>query len=121
VKLTLDQIARARVREWLTATGTTQTALGERIGRTQAWMSRYLLGEFDADLTTLQKIAEVFGHSIAALLDAPSDPAEATLLNHFRAVDAEKRVLALRLLESWVHPPTLPRRRRGGSSSPSRE
>jgi transcriptional regulator with XRE-family HTH domain len=109
VKLTLDEIARARVREWLTATGTTQTALGERIGRTQAWTSRYLLGEFDADLTTLQKIADVFGHSIAALLDVPSDPAEAIFLNYFRAVDAEKRALVLRLLESWAHPPGRPR------------
>lgn len=120
MKLTLDQIARARIREWLTATGTTQTTLGERIGKTQAWMSRYLAGEFDADLTTLQKMAEVFGHSIAALLDVPSDPQEATLVNYFRAVDDEKRAIALRLFESWVHPPGR-RRAASGKRPPDRE
>jgi predicted transcriptional regulator len=53
--LTLDQVARDRIKHWIVSTGVTQTELAARIGRTQAWMSRYLSGEFDADLETLQE------------------------------------------------------------------
>ena len=51
---TLDEQARQRIRTWIQLTGVTQKTLGERIGRNQAWMSRYLSGELNADLETLR-------------------------------------------------------------------
>jgi transcriptional regulator with XRE-family HTH domain len=84
VPLSLDQLARDRIKSWVASTGVTQTELAERIGRNQAWMSRYLKGEFDADLDTLQKIAACFGFSLIALLDLPRDPHEARLVEEFR-------------------------------------
>src|SRR4029077_2246017 len=89
--LTLDELARGRIKAWISSTGITQVNLGERISKNQAWMSRYLGGEFDADLETLQKMAKVFGHSLSALLDAPTDPEEAKLLDAYRALTPEGR------------------------------
>ena len=57
---TLDEIARARIREWMRTTGATQVMLAGRIGKTQAWMSRYLSGELDADLESLRGMAAAF-------------------------------------------------------------
>jgi transcriptional regulator with XRE-family HTH domain len=106
----LDELARGRIRSWIASTGVTQTALAERIGRNQAWMSRYLAADFDADLSTLQKIAEVFGHSLNALLDTPRDPQEAALIESYRALSPADRQLARDLLARWSRP-----RRRGRS------
>lgn len=97
----LDQLVRGRIRTWITSTGTTQTALAEQIGRNQAWMSRYLAAEFDADLETLQKMARVFGHSLTALLDAPTNPDEAQVLEAYRALRPAARAIALNLLQDW--------------------
>lgn len=96
---TLDEQARSQIKKWIDSTGITQTALADRIGRNQAWMSRYLAGDFDADLTTLQKMAEVFGHPLTALLGLPKDPEEATLIAAYRALRPEARPLALRVLQ----------------------
>jgi|SRR5215831_8712199 len=102
---TLDEIARARIKIWLRSTGTTQTELAKRIDRTQAWMSRYLSGGLDADLESLRGMAATFGHSLAALLDTPTDPVEAQLIDRFRALRPEARTIALALLQDWAHPP----------------
>ena len=75
-----------RIKAWIASTGVTQSALAERIGRNQAWMSRYLAGEFAADLETLQKMARAFNHSLAALLESPTDPDEAKLIEAYRAL-----------------------------------
>jgi transcriptional regulator with XRE-family HTH domain len=98
---TLDELARSQIRKWIHSTGITQTALAERVGRNQAWMSRYLGGAFDADLETLQKIAQVFGHSLTSVLDVPKDPEEAALVTAYRALRPEARALALSLLQDW--------------------
>lgn len=87
----LDQQARDRIKAWIASTGVTQTELADRIGRNQAWMSRYLKGEFDADLETLQKIAQTFGFTLIALLDLPSNPHEARLMEEFRALTPRGR------------------------------
>lgn len=92
---TLDELARARIKAWIESTGVTQTELAARIGRNQAWMSRYLAAEFDTDLETLQKIARVFGHSLTALLESPADPDEAALIAAYRACPPEARKLLL--------------------------
>jgi transcriptional regulator with XRE-family HTH domain len=98
---TLDEVARGQIRKWIQSTGITQTNLAERIGRNQAWMSRYLAGDYDADLETLQKMALVFGHSLSTMLELPKDPEEAALLSAYRALRQEARVLALNVLQEW--------------------
>jgi len=96
---TLDQLARAQIRKWIDSTGTTQTEVAHRVGRNQSWMSRYLKGEFDADLDTLQKITRVFGHELTSALNIPSDPDEALVLTRYRALRIEARRIVLTLLE----------------------
>jgi transcriptional regulator with XRE-family HTH domain len=98
---TLDELARQQIKRWIESTGTTQTALSERIGRNQAWTSRYLAADFDADLETLQKIALVFGHNLTALLQIPEDPHEAALITAYRSLTPDARRLALDLLLDW--------------------
>jgi len=98
---TLDERARNRIRVWIASTGITQTTLADRIGRNQAWMSRYLAGDFDADLETLAKMAAVFSHPLTALLDLPSNPEEFKLIEAFRALRPEGRRIALSLFDDW--------------------
>jgi len=105
-------MARERIRAWIASTGVTQTALAERIGRTQAWMSRYLGGDLDADLETLQKLARAFGQPLGALLDAPTDPVEARVVQLFRALPVETRTIIVNLLEAWTRGRTGGRSRR---------
>jgi len=102
--LTLDQIARTRIKAWIQTTGITQAELAARIGRNQAWMSRYLAAEFDADLETLNKMAISFGHSLGALLTAPVDPMEAQIIERFRALPAEARDVFAQMLDLWTRP-----------------
>ena len=111
---TLDQVARDRIKSWIASTEVTQTELAARIDKNQPWMSRYLRGELDADLETLQKMARAFGHSLIALLDLPADPVEAKLLTHYRALPHTARAIAFNLLESWSRP-------RGRKAGRSRE
>lgn len=94
-----DMRARQRIKQWMVSTGVTQTLLAERIGKNQAWISRYLAGEFDADLTTLQKFAEVFGHTLYALLDISPDVHETRLIEMYRALSPKARTLVVRMLE----------------------
>lgn len=97
----LDDLARQRVNEWLVSTGTTQVQLGQKIGRNQAWMSRYLDEDpmadriETADLDTLALIAKAFGHSLFHLLDVPSDPVEAEVSEIYRALRPEARPIVL--------------------------
>jgi len=97
-----EQRARARIKSWLHATGMAQVDLGVRIGKNQPWMSRYLSGEIDADLATLEAMAGVFGHSLTALLDLPLDPQEARLLEYYRALPARARPNLLDLLANLL-------------------
>jgi transcriptional regulator with XRE-family HTH domain len=106
---TLQALARARIKTWLSATGMTQTALAERIHRNQAWMSRYLSEDIDADVDTLQQMAAVFSQSIGALLDSPPNPDEAKLIEAYRALKPETRPHILGLLRDL----TQASRRRG--------
>lgn len=97
-----DDAARARVAHWLAASKMTQTALAERIGRNQAWMSRYLDGEFDTDLETLDRLAQVFGHTLFELLDASVDPTEAEVIERWRALRPSGRQIVLDVLREWT-------------------
>ena len=71
--------------------GVTQAELAEQIGRNQVWVSRYLKGDFDTDLATLEKMARRFDFTLFALLDLPSDPFEARLLDEVRALPPKAR------------------------------
>lgn len=100
---TIDDVARQQIRTWLQATGITQVAFAMQIHRNQEWVSRYLNGVFDADLTTLQQMAAVFGHNLAVLFgNLPTNPDEAILLTLFRSLRAEGRKAVLTMLQEWT-------------------
>ena len=101
---TLDDVARSRIRAWIRSSGVTQSELAARIGKNQAWLSRYLSGKFDADLATLDKITRAFGQPFSALVDVPTDPMEADLLASFRALRLSDRTIVVELLASWSTP-----------------
>jgi transcriptional regulator with XRE-family HTH domain len=108
----IDEIARQQIRQWLRSTGTTQVAFAEQIDRNQEWVSRYLNGNFDADLPTLQRMAGVFGHNLATLFGSlPTDPDESALLRMFRELRPEDRKLQLSLLRSWTRARERPKTR----------
>lgn len=100
--VTLDEFARRQIKRWLHSTNTTQTHLAEQIGRNQAWMSRYLAAEYDADLETLRRMALVFGHTLTSLLGLPSDPDEAEVVGLYRALTREHRAIWLQMLRAWT-------------------
>jgi transcriptional regulator with XRE-family HTH domain len=88
---TLQELARAQIQKWIVGTGITQTELAARIDRNQAWMSRYLKEAYDADLEDLNRMAQVFGHTLAQLFQLPIDPEEAALISGYRAMKLEAR------------------------------
>lgn len=98
--MSLDETARSQIRRWIDTTGLTQTQLATAIGRNQAWMSRYLAGEFDADLTTLEQMAGVFSHTIAELLLVPPSPDEARLVLNYRACRPDARQTLLQVSDA---------------------
>lgn len=101
---TKSELVRIQIRQWIDSTGITQVALAERIGRNQAWMSRYLKGEFDTDLETLEAMTRVFGHTLAAALNVPDEPDEAGLVTKYRAATPEQRRLVHQILDEWTRP-----------------
>jgi transcriptional regulator with XRE-family HTH domain len=109
----LDDQARARLTAWMAGRGMTRTEFGEGVGRNQSWASRYLEGEFAADLDTLARAAALFGQPIAALFDVTSDPDEAEALIRWRGLPPERKALMLGLLRDLV-PDAAPRAQRGG-------
>jgi transcriptional regulator with XRE-family HTH domain len=98
---------------WIAGRGMTRTEFGEGVGRNQSWASRYLDGEFSADLDTLARAAALFAQPIAALFETPIDPDEAELITRWRGLPAERRALILALLRDLV-PDLAPRVQRGG-------
>lgn len=106
----LDDVARDRLRLWLGASEKTQASLATEIGRNQAWMTRYLDGQFDADLDTLQRIAVAFENTLACLLSLPGETMDAEVLELFHALRPKGRDLALELLRDWTSPRAKPRR-----------
>jgi len=114
----LQAVARARIRSWTHASRMRQTDLAARIGKNQAWLSRYLAGTYDADLDTLNAIAHVFGHTIGALLDTPTDPAETQLIERWRAMPPSARAAALTLFDLWAPPRRSRRSRRSPAHAP---
>jgi transcriptional regulator with XRE-family HTH domain len=101
----LDDLARERVRRWLGPAGLTQGALGEKIGRNDSWVSRWLGNDFDADLDTMEKLAHAFDHSLFELLNQPvGTPIEREVIELFRAFTPEGRQIALGALRLMATP-----------------
>jgi transcriptional regulator with XRE-family HTH domain len=102
---TLDDLFRATLREWMRAAGMSQDALAARIGKTQAWVSRYLSG--DIQIGTLEeavRLAAAFGQDLAALLQLTAKPDEVELLTAYRAVAPPDRAMVLGLLRRLKRP-----------------
>lgn len=104
---------RRTIGRWMAARGVTKTALGAAADRNQPWVTRYLDGEFGADVETLAKIAAFFGEPVSALFDAQPDPEVDELLQRFRATTRPRRALVLELLREWV-PDEVTKLERGG-------
>lgn len=100
----IDERVRRRVNQWLTMSGISQAVLAQRIGKDQAWMSRYLRGEHDADLATVERLAAAFGHNIATLLDVVPDERDAIAVEMLRALAPTDRAAIVRLLEIVTRP-----------------
>ena len=95
----LQDTARGQIKRWIASTGITQATFGERIGRNQVWVSKYLKGEIDADIDTLHQMAQVFRHTLTQALDFPADPDEEALITLYRALRPEARRLAFQWLQ----------------------
>jgi transcriptional regulator with XRE-family HTH domain len=105
--VSVDERVRRRIQQWMAMSQTSQTVLAIRIGKDQPWMSRYLRGLHDADLATLEKIASAFGHTLFALLDLPTDAADAQerrVIEMYRALKPAARANIVRLLEDLTRP-----------------
>ena len=101
--MTLDELARTKIKAWLHSHEITQTALAARIGKKQAWVSRYLSGEFNADLTTLDRMAGVFDHTFMQLLNVTDDSDEGQIIEAYRALPRKSQRLARELLKTLAH------------------
>jgi transcriptional regulator with XRE-family HTH domain len=119
LSLSLDEFARRQIKRWLHSTHTSQTHLATAIGRNEPWMSRYLAGEYNADLETLRRIALVFGHSVGTMLTMPVDPDEAETVALIRSLAPDDRQTILKLLRSWTGVGRRSRKRSGKSSQAS--
>lgn len=106
----LQELARRRLIQWMDANPKkTQTEIGRAIGHNQAWVSKYRLGQMDADVDDLEGMARVFGHTLSELFDLTPDPLEQRLLDAFRALPAGKRTVAVQALEMMLPDPPRPR------------
>lgn len=74
----LDDLARKRLAAFRAEHGYTQGKAGEAVGWTQTSVSKYELGDFDADLDTLAAFASFYETTLAALLstEGPQRPAD---------------------------------------------
>lgn len=101
-------LARTRIEKWRRAQGMSQTELAKRIGRRQSWLSRYLAGEFETDLNTLNMLATVLDRPLVALFEMQpqsADPRLINLIELYKALDDVDKVILVRMAENLAHPP----------------
>lgn len=109
----LADLARQRIVGWMaTNRHITQMDVARAVGVSQSWVSQYKSGDVDADIDQLDAMARVFNHTLQELLDLRPDPKEQALIDAFRKIRAEKRGLAVQVLETMV-PPVAQGRTRG--------
>lgn len=95
----------------------TQTTIARAVGVTQGWVSRYKSGTQEADLDQLAAMAGAFDHTLAELLDLRPDPKEQALIEAYRSLRPEARILAVQMLQAMLPPAAVratPRKRNGG-------
>jgi len=95
----------------------TQTTVAKAVGVTQGWVSRYKSGEQEADLDQLAAMAGAFDHTLNELLDLRPDPKEQALIEAYRSLRPEARILAVQMLQAMLPPSSAratPRKRNGG-------
>lgn len=111
----LMELARHRIVTWMAANPkVTQTAVAKAVGHHQVWVSRFKLGQQNADVDELEAMARVYGHTLNELFDLRPDPKERELLDAYRMIDASKRALAIEVVRAMtVQPPPPPRKRNG--------
>ena len=101
----LMELARQRLTQWMEANPKiTQVALGRAVGHHQVWVSRFKLGQQDADIDELAAMAAVYGHTVQELIDLRPNPKEQALLDAFRSLRPEARDLAVKMLEAMIPP-----------------
>lgn len=108
----LTELARTRLAQWFAGQpGLTQKALADVVGHEQGWVSNYFAGRQNATIDELDAMARRLGGSLTELFDAPkSNPAEARVLELYRALPASRRPAVATMLEAMQTTP--PRRRR---------
>lgn len=108
----LTELARARLAQWFAGQSElTQRALADVVGHEQGWVSNYFIGRQNATIDEIDAMARTLGGTLTELLDVPKgNPAEARVLELYRALPAAKRPLVTTLLEALQTTP--PRRRR---------
>lgn len=125
IKLSLDDQVRIKIKRWILASGKTQVEIAAAIGHDRSWLSRYMSGEYDADLTTLEALAQLFGQSIATLFLPPGKAVtvlnddETRLIENCRASPPRSRQTLLAVSEETSKParlqtPNRPPRARAG-------
>lgn len=87
----LQDRARQRVKDLMAARDLAQRDVGDHIGRSAAWMSKFLGGTLDADIDTLQRLARVFRLTLCQLIEMPPDADELLLLADYRALEAHRQ------------------------------
>src|SRR5262245_59100822 len=95
----LQNIARVRIKQFLESNGISQAALGQAIGRSQEWVSRFLAGRYDADVDTLQAIATAIDLPLYELLALTTDPRLVKLCEAYLACRPSRRPVALRVVQ----------------------
>lgn len=110
----LEDLARQRIVAWLEANPRiTQAKLAAAVGVSQTWVSQYKSGDQDADIDQLDAMARVFGHTLIELVDLRPNPKEQALVDAYRALRPEARVLAVQMLQAMIPTPAARGRTRG--------
>jgi transcriptional regulator with XRE-family HTH domain len=96
----LDEVVRLKILSWVRDSKVTQATLAAHIGRDQVWMSRYLRGAVGADLETIRRMVQAFGHNLSAVLESPPNPNEGRLLEMYRSFSPELRAQLLEMFQA---------------------
>lgn len=102
----LDDRVRGRIEKWLRAQ-MTQAEFGRRIGRNDSWVTRYLDENHDADLDTIEKMAQALGHTLYEVLDTVPPNDEGEVIETYRSIRKEGRQTArdaLKLMTGTAKP-----------------
>lgn len=93
---------RTKAKRMLRAAGISHQAVADRLEITQSAVSHKLNGRREASIEEIQVIAEMLGVSVVVLIeDDPKfarNPDEEKLIDHFRNMSEDDRVMALKMM-----------------------